>query len=147
MLVSLAKKNIRRVIINLSMSLQKVATKSLSALKSRKEEIIDSLQDIVGKEATKKISVRTAERAASSAQSTSALKKSNTAAAAAQSAHKTVQQVQANHQNIQNLDTSLSAGQDYSLWTSKAFTPFVDEDNIVKGMFEDHEMLHSILFP
>ena len=116
--------------------LQKVATKSLSALKSRKEEIIDSLQDIVGKEATKKISVRTAERAASSAQSTSALKKSNTAAAAAQSAHKTVQQVQANHQNVQdNFDTTISVGQDYSLWTSKAFTPFVDEENLLNGMF------------
>ena len=115
------------------MYLQKVATKSLSALKSRKEEIIDSLQDIVGKEATKKISVRTAERAASSVQSSSAMKKSTTVAAA-QSAQKTVQQVQANHQNVQNIDSSLSAGQDYSLWTSKAFTPFVDDDNIAKGI-------------
>jgi len=108
--------------------IQKVATKSLSALKSRKEEIIDSMHDIVGKEATDKISVRTEERAASSAQSTTNLTK-----AAAQSAHKTVQQVQrANHQNVQNIDTTLVVGQDYSLWTSRAFTPFVDEDKILK---------------
>ena len=45
-------------------TLQKVATKSLSALKSRKEEIIDSLQGIVGEEETKKISDRTFEIAA-----------------------------------------------------------------------------------
>lgn len=38
-----------------------MATKSLSALKSRKEEIIDSLQGIVGEEETKKISDRTCE--------------------------------------------------------------------------------------
>ena len=125
------------------MSLQKVATKSLSALKSRKEEIIDSLQDIVGKEATKKISVRTAERAASSVQSSSAMKKSTTVAAA-QSAQKTVQQVQANNQNVQNIDSSLSAGQDYSLWTSKAFTPFVDDDNIAKGMLNGNILFLTV---
>ena len=106
----------------------------MSALKSRKEEIIDSLQDIVGKEATKKISNRTAERAASSMQSSNAMKKANTGDAAARSAQKAVQQVQASHQNVQNVDT-LSGGQDYSLWTSKAFTPFVDEDSILKGSF------------
>ena len=108
--------------------MQKVATKSLSALKSRKEEIIDSLQDIVGKEATKKISVRTAERAASM----TSLKQVGSAAAV-QSAHQAAQQVQSNQQNSQNLDTPSGAGQDYSLWTSKAFTPFVDEDQIVQG--------------
>ena len=33
-----------------------MATKSLSALKSRKEEIIDHLEDLLGKEEAKKIS-------------------------------------------------------------------------------------------
>jgi hypothetical protein len=40
-----------------------LATKSLSALKSRKDEIIDSLEDLVGKDETKKISHVTSERA------------------------------------------------------------------------------------
>ena len=40
-----------------------LATKSLSALKSRKDEIIDSLEDLVGKDETKKISHVTCERA------------------------------------------------------------------------------------
>ena len=111
--------------------MQKVATKSLSALKSRKEEIIASLQDTVGKEATKKISVRTAERAASYESMTS-LKQSGTAAAA-QTAHQAAQQIQANQQHAQNLDTTPSVGQDYSLWTSKAFTPLLEEDQIIQG--------------
>ena len=42
-----------------------LATKSLSALKSRKDEIIDSLEDLVGKDETKKISHVTSERATS----------------------------------------------------------------------------------
>ena len=91
------------------------------------------MHDIVGKEATDKISVRTEERAASSAQSTTNLKK-----AARTSANKTVEQVKrANHQNEQNTDTTtvVGAGQDYSLWTSRAFTPFVDEDNLLKGTY------------
>lgn len=44
-------------------TMHSLATKSLSALKSRKEEIIDSLQDLVGKDETKKISNLTTERA------------------------------------------------------------------------------------
>ena len=96
-------------------------------MKSRKEEIIDSLQDIVGKEETKKISVRTAERAASSMQKVTGLKQVE---AAAQSAHQAAQQVQANQQSKEG---SSESGQDYSLWTSKAFTPFVDEECGTKG--------------
>ena len=111
---------------------QKVATKSLSALKSRKEEIIDSLEDIVGKEATKKISNRTEERAASTVHSSDSQKKFDNAKAAHQ---KTVNQVHVNQQNVQNANgTSCLAGQDYSLWTSKAFTPFVDEDEALQGI-------------
>ena len=110
-----------------------MATKSLSALKSRKEEIIDSLQDIVGKEATKKISVRTEERAnVSSIPTTSSYKKVGSVAAM-ESAKKTSQQVQAQQQNAQDVDSILTGDQDYSLWTSKAFTPFVNEDNDTKG--------------
>ena len=111
---------------------QKVATKSLSALKSRKEEIIDSLEDIVGKEATKKISNRTEERAASTVHSSDSQKKFDKAKAAHQ---KTVNQVHVNQQNVQNTNgTSCLSGQDYSLWTSKAFTPFVDEDEALPGI-------------
>jgi len=40
-----------------------LATRSLSALKSRREEIIDNLEDLVGKDETKKISNLTTERA------------------------------------------------------------------------------------
>ena len=40
-----------------------LATKSLSALRSRKGEIIDSLEDLVGKDETQKISHATLERA------------------------------------------------------------------------------------
>merc|ERR1719489_584979 len=69
----------------------KVATKSLSALKSRKEEIIDTLQDIVGEEETKKISDRTQERASSLQKNTCPIPhqpiSANEAAAAAAAAH------------------------------------------------------------
>ena len=110
--------------------LQKVATKSLSALKSRKEEIIDSLQDIVGKEATKKISVRTEERAnVSSISAMSSLKKVGTVAAV-ESVQQANQSVQPQHQKD---DSLLSMDQDYSLWTSKAFTPFVNVENDANG--------------
>ena len=103
----------------------------MSALKSRKEEIIDSLQDIVGKEETKKISVRTAERAASSVvQTAPALKQVE---AAVQSVQQAAHQAQSNHQTAQNVDSSSEAGQDYSLWTSKAFTPFVNEECTNQG--------------
>ena len=103
----------------------------MSALKSRKEEIIDSLQDIVGKEETKKISVRTAERAASSVvQTAPALKQVE---AAVQSVQQAAHQVQSNQQSAQNVDSSSEAGQDYSLWTSKAFTPFVNEECTNQG--------------
>jgi hypothetical protein len=40
-----------------------LATRSLSALKSRREEIIDNLEDLVGKDETMKISNLTTERA------------------------------------------------------------------------------------
>ena len=111
-----------------------MATKSLSALKSRKEEIIDSLQDIVGKEATKKISNRTEERAnATSISTTPSYKKVGAVNAVVESAKKTSQQIQAQQQNVQNSDSILTGDKDYSLWTSKAFTPFVNEDNDTKG--------------
>ena len=112
--------------------LQKVATKSLSALKSRKEEIIDSLQDIVGKEETKKISVRTEERAnVSSISAVSSMKKVGTVAAV-ESVQKATQPMQGQQQKG---DPVLSLDQDYSLWTSKAFTPFVNVENDTNGLY------------
>merc|ERR1719511_184359 len=49
-----------------------------------------------------------------------------------ESAKKTSQHIQARQQNTQDVDSILTGDQDYSLWTSKAFTPFVNEDNDTK---------------
>ena len=99
-------------------------------MKSRKEEIIDSLQDIVGKEETKKISVRTEERAnVSSISAVSSMKKVGTVASV-ESVQKATQPMQAQQQKG---DPVLSLDQDYSLWTSKAFTPFVNVENDANG--------------
>ena len=54
-------------------------------------------------------------------------------AAAAQSAHQAAQKVPTHQPNNHDHDTLTVVGQDYSLWTSRAFTPFVDEDNVIPG--------------
>merc|ERR1719511_8056 len=54
-----------------------------------------------------------------------------------ESAKKTSQHIQARQQNTQDVDSILTGDQDYSLWTSKAFTPFVNVENDANAEEED----------
>ena len=105
---------------------QGMETKSLSELKSRKEEIIDHLEDLVGKEEAEKISHKATEPAMSAIpalvqqqqqqQQPIQNEQSNEKPAMQQ------QQQQKHHQN-NNIHSSRSldsGSQSYSIWTSKS---------------------------
>ena len=91
---------------------QKVATKSLSALKTRKEEIIDSLQNMVGEEETKKISERTVERA-------STLQKNS----------------------LHQPEPPTISNDSYCMWTSRVFTPVFSDASAVQTPKIDGEIV------
>ena len=82
------------------------------------------MQDIVGKEETKRISGRTEERA-----NVSSIKNVGSIATM-EAVQKMAQPMQVQQQKGESI---FSGDQDYSLWTSKAFTPFVRVEHDTNG--------------
>lgn len=108
-------------------------TKSLSALKSRKEEIIDHLEDLLGKEEAEKISHKAIEPVKGSStmlsspqQQQQQQQKHDQVASEMQSQEQSQQQLepqqlQQNYTNLQQSNSILDSGcQSYSIWTSKS---------------------------
>ncbi len=117
-----------------------MAAKSLSALRSRKEEIIDYLEDLVGKEETAKIANRAVDVAPPPMSARMLGKQNSKAAEAANAILKQDQAFVAAAGSGPSLDPAFGPpGGLYSIWTSKSIATLPNKDQAGSIVIEEEE--------